>query len=114
MECMAWTAAILPGKKQDWDALVEECRGARHEEWIRSRQRAGIVREVVSLMETPEGDSIGIFQEAEDLAGAFRTIARSDDPFDVWFRQKIEDIHGITAEMLEAPPPARTYLDFHG
>ena len=72
----------------------------------------GIIREVVSHMATPQGDLACFFQEAEDFPKAFRIFATSEDPFDEWFRGKVAEIHGITPEMLQGPPPAAVCVDY--
>lgn len=112
MERVTWLAPILPGKLDEWKALVEEVKGPRREELARSYKQAGIVREVVSLMQTPQGDFACLFHEAEDLAKAFRTIATSGDAFDVWFREHLASVHGLTAEMLQGPPPAEVFFEY--
>ena len=50
--------------------------------------------------------------EAEDLAKAFQTLAASDDPHDVWFREHLVSVHGLTAEMLSGPIPATMFFDY--
>lgn len=112
MECITWFAPILPGKLEAWKAFDAEMTGPRREEHDRSRKRIGAVREVASLMQTPQGDFVCLFQEAKDLAKAFQGIAQSDDPYDVWFRNNLIEIHGLTPEMLQGPPPATVYLDY--
>ena len=110
MECIVWSVPIRPGKLEAWKAFAEDTKG---EEYDRSRKRMGVVREVVSLMQTPEGDFACIFQEAKDLAKAFQVIARSDDPYDVWFRDQLMELHGLTPDMLQGPPPAIVTVDNH-
>lgn len=112
MECRTWFAPILPGKLEQWKALVEEMSGPRREEHDRARKRVGITREVASLMQTPDGDFVCLFHEGEDLAKAFQTLAASDDPYDVWFLENLEAVHGLTADMLRGPSPATLYLDY--
>lgn len=112
MESLTWSAPILAGKLEAFKALVADTLGQRREEYQQSRQRMGIIREVVSHMATPQGDLACIFQEAEDLAKAFRIAATSDDPFDEWFRGKLVEIHGITPQMLQGPPPATVFVDY--
>ena len=58
MECITWFAPILPGKMEAWKALVGEMKGARAADHKRSRERMGMTREVVSLMQTPQGDFV--------------------------------------------------------
>ncbi|MDR6507248.1 DUF6176 family protein [Arthrobacter oryzae] len=111
MECIVWSAPILPGKLEAWKAFCEGTKTG--DEYDRQRKRMGIVREVVSLMQTPGGDFACIFQEAKDLAKAFQVLAQSDDPYDVWFRDQIMELHGLTPEMLQGPPPATVAVDYH-
>ncbi|BCW70024.1 DUF6176 family protein [Arthrobacter sp. NicSoilB8] len=112
MECITWFAPILPGKLEEWKALDAEMAGARADDHKRSRERMGITREVASLMQTPQGDFVCLFHEAEDLAKAFGTLATSDDPYDVWFREQLVKLHGLTSEMLQGPPPAQLTFDY--
>ncbi|MDQ0822274.1 hypothetical protein QFZ79_000021 [Arthrobacter sp. V4I6] len=112
MECITWFAPILPGKMDEWRALVEEIKGPRWEEQVGSWQRMGVTREVASLMQTPEGDFVCLFHEAEDLAKAYQSLATSEDPFDVWFRGQLASVHGVTAEMLQGPLPAKVFFDY--
>ena len=114
MECITWFAPIVPGKLEAWKAFDAEVKGPRKAEHDRSRKRMGVTREVASLMQTPQGDFVCLFHEAEDLVQAFRMIATSDDPFDVWFRDGISELHGLTPEMLQGPPPATVSLDYRG
>jgi hypothetical protein len=109
MESIVWSAPILPGKLEAWKAFCED---TKREEYAASRKRMGVVREVVSLMQTPEGDFACIFQEARDLAKAFQEIAESDHPYDVWFRDQIMALHGLTPEMLQGPPPVIVAVDY--
>jgi hypothetical protein len=109
MECIVWSAPILPGKLEAWRAFAE---GTKGEEYDGSRKRMGVVREVVALMQTPEGDFACIFQEAKDLAKAYQVIAQSENPYDVWFRDQIMELHGLTPEMLLGPPPAIVTVDY--
>jgi Family of unknown function (DUF6176) len=112
MESITWFTPILPGKMDEWKAMVEEVQGPRREEMEQSYRRAGVAREVASLMHTPQGDFVCLFHESEDLAKAFRTLATSEEPFDVWFRAHLESVHGLTAEMMQGPPPAEVFFDY--
>ncbi len=112
MQCITWFAPILPGKLEAWKAFDEEMKGPRLSEHTLSRQRMGVQREVASLMQTPQGDFVCLFHEAEDLANAFNLLANSDDPYDEWFRGNLIDLHGLTPEMLQGSPPATVYSDY--
>ena len=111
MESMSWFVPILPGKLEAWKAFTAESK-RRSEEHARSRKRAGITREVASLVQTPQGDFTSVFLEGEDIAKSFKTMAASDDPYDVWFVQGTSDIHGMTRETWEGPLPSVVYFDY--
>lgn len=114
MECLSWAAPILPGKTDAWRAFDAEMQGPRAAEHAKSREAMGIHREVASLMQTPMGDFVCLFHEADDMAKAFEVLGSSDDPYLVWFREQLVEIHGLTPEMLQGPPPAEVHLDWHG
>ncbi|NKX56356.1 DUF6176 family protein [Arthrobacter mobilis] len=111
MESITWFAPILPGKVEAWKEFVEELKGPRKEEYEASFQRNGMNREVASLMQTPQGDFTCFFQEAESIAKVAENFATSQEPYDVWFREKVNELHGITPEMLQGSLPATVYLD---
>ncbi|HEX9228516.1 MAG TPA: hypothetical protein VF885_18085 [Arthrobacter sp.] len=112
MQSITWFTPILPGKLEEWQAMVAEVNGPRREEIDRLYQSAGVAREVASLMHTPQGDFVCLFHESEDLAKAFQTLAASDDPYDAWFKEHLVSVHGLTAEMLAGPIPAKLFFDY--
>ena len=112
MQSITWFTPILPGKLEEWKAMVAEVNGPRREEMNRLYQQAGVAREVTSLMHTPQGDFVCLFHESEDLAKVFRTIATSTEPLAVWFREHLASVHGLTAEMLQGPPPAEVFFEY--
>jgi hypothetical protein len=48
--------------------------------------------------------------EADDVEAAMGTLATSQEPFDVWFRDQIKDAHGM--DVAEGFPPPEQVLDF--
>ena len=111
MESIAFAAPLLPGKTEaDLEAMASVSSGARRAEHATSRRRAGITRESAWLQRTPEGDVVVVLIEAEDIQAAMGTLATSQEPFDVWFREHIKDAHGM--DMAEGFPPPERMLDF--
>jgi hypothetical protein len=45
-----------------------------------------------------------VYLEADDVGAAMMGIATSQEPFDVWFRERTQEIHGI--DLAEPAPPA--------
>ena len=50
--------------------------------------------------------------QSDDLAECFQLLAESTEPFDIWFKEQITKIHGLTPEPLAGPPPATLALDY--
>lgn len=48
--------------------------------------------------------------EADDVEAAMGTLATSAEPFDVWFRQHIQDTHGM--DMAAGFPLPEQLIDF--
>lgn len=103
MPPFAFVAPILPGKAEEHRRTSEELMGTRRAEYQASRKRLGIRRESAWHQETPAGTVVVVYIDADDPGAAMAGMASSDEPFDVWFREHISDIHGID---LAQPMPA--------
>jgi hypothetical protein len=112
MPTIAFAAPLLPGKAEaDREALASCATGDRRADHHASRERAGITREAVWIQSTPEGDVAVVVIESPDVEAAMGALATSDDPFDVWFREHIREVHGI--DITEDSPPPEQVLDYH-
>jgi len=111
MESASWFVPILPGREDDWKAFTKQSE-ERRAEHSRSRRRAGITREVAALVETPQGSFTSVFLEADDLSRAFKIMLESDDPYDRWFFEKTQELHGLTRDVLQNPLPTTVYFDY--
>ena len=112
MPVMTFAVPLLPGKTEAWKQALGEITGSRHREYGESRRRMGISREVVSLQETPQGDYVVVFLEADDPGSVVGRYLESDAPFDKWFADTIlKGTHGLDAS--QPPPPTnQVYLDW--
>ena len=64
----------------------------------RTKHRAsglGITRERLALVETAFGATAVTTLEAPDVAQALGQIIASDLPFDVWYRERLQELHGV-------------------
>jgi hypothetical protein len=97
---------VLPGKLEEARAFAKEVMGARRKEFDESQARFGATRETWSLQSTPEGDFVLVWFEAPDIEKGFATLGESTEPFDVWFRERVQEINGVdlAAPPEEAPP----------
>jgi hypothetical protein len=106
MATISFAAPILPGKLEAWRRFNQETLGSRFKEYQASRQRLGITKELSWLQQTPAGDLAIVYIELKDPERLFGEIARSTDPFNVWFRQQVLEIHGLDlAQPSDEPPP---------
>jgi hypothetical protein len=111
MPTIAFTAPLLPGMAElDREVMQSFQTGERKTDYEEARRRAGITRESVWIQTTPAGDLAIIYLEADDLDAAFTTLGKSNEPFDQWFRDHVQRVHGFSlADDFHTPEPV---LDF--
>jgi hypothetical protein len=85
---------ILPGKQEQARQFAQEAR-ARESELARSFARMDVRREEWFLQQTPQGDMILVSFEANDPQKALDGWARSQDSFDLWFKEQACQISGL-------------------
>jgi hypothetical protein len=83
--------------------------GSRQEEYQEARRAAGIKREAVWHQTTPQGTLAVVYLEAEDVGAAMQAIGTSEAPFDRWFRDTMQEVHGV--DLAEPAPPPELMLD---
>jgi hypothetical protein len=111
MPAIGFVAPLLPGKTDaDREAMAACWKGERNAAYEDSRRRAGITRETTWLQTTPMGDVAVVVLEADDIGTAMGALATSTEPFDVWFRDHVQQVHGIS--LAEGFPPPELILDY--
>jgi hypothetical protein len=95
MSGIVLTFPILAGKVEAWRRFCQELSGSRRKPYEASRQRLGITRERLALVETAFGSTAVTTLEAPDVAQALGHIIDSDRSFDIWYRERIQELHGI-------------------
>jgi hypothetical protein len=111
------TFQIKFGKLEAWRRFCQEMSGSRQPAYEASRLRLGITREQLALVETPFGSAAVTTLEAPDVARALGEIIASVLPFDVWYREQMQELHGINLAGYElfakrTPPPAKQKVHF--
>ena len=96
MSGMILTFPILAGKVEAWRRFCQEISGARLQMYLASRRRFGITGERMALMETPYGATAVTTLEAPNVDRALGQVIASDHSFDVWYRERLQELHGIT------------------
>lgn len=103
-------APILPGgleqmKKWNKEMIVNS---KDHDEVFLA---AGILREQVWLQHTPQGDLAVVSFEVRDPMKAFQSLATSQKPWAVKFREFLNKAHGI--DLSHPTPPNELMVDWH-
>lgn len=88
------TVPLLNGKPMAWHRLTQELQGPRRREYEASRRRLGITHEVFRIDPRPDRDHVIVHFETADPERTRKRWAESEDPFDLWLREQILDIHG--------------------
>jgi len=97
---------ILPGKTETGREFAKTCMGAKHTEFAEALKRHGVTKESWFLQKTPQGDMIIVHFEADDVEKTFEVLAKSEAPFDVWFRQQVKSVTGVDlGQPGDEPPP---------
>lgn len=112
MAVTVFAAPILPGRTEDWKTAVAEMTGPRAAEHAESRAMHGVTREIACLQQTPMGDFVCVFVEAEDPDTLLQREMDSNHPFDLWFCETVlAGCHGITRDG-DVPSPNLVYVDW--
>jgi hypothetical protein len=89
------TFPILASKVEAWRRFCQELSGSWRQHYETSRQRMGITFERLALVETAFGATAVTTLEAPDVDRALGQIIASEIPFDVWYRERLQKLHGI-------------------
>ena len=96
MATYLFSVPLINGKTKAWKNYIKEIKDNRYEDYKRSRQNAGIRTEQATLQHTPGGDMIVVRIEADDINKVFGRFFQSNEPFDVWFKEKVlMETHGM-------------------
>jgi hypothetical protein len=95
------TFPILAGKVEAWRRFCQELAGSRRKPYEDSRQKLGITRERLALVETAFGSTAVTTLEAPDIAQALGQIISSTSLFDTWYRERLKELHGIDLSRYE-------------
>ena len=89
------TFPLLSGKVEAWRRFCQELAGSRRDVYLVSRRRLGVTREQMMLREMPLGSTATTALEAPDLARVLGELILSTLPFETWYRERLQDLHGI-------------------
>ena len=111
------TFPIVAGKVEAWRRFCQEMSGSWRLMYEASRRRLGITREQLALIETAFGSAAVTTLEANNMGLALSQIIGSILPFDRWYREQMQELHGVYLDSYEdflqpAPPLVKQELLF--
>jgi hypothetical protein len=116
MSGIVLTFPILAGKVEAWRRFCQELSGSQRVPYEASRQRLGITHECLALVETSFGSTAVTTMEAPDVAQALGQIIASNLSFDIWYRERLQELHGINLagyEQFLQPVPLPQNQEIH-
>jgi len=97
---------IADGKLEKWQHWAHELQNGRAKEFKEFNSKYGLTRHLAWLAETPTGPVVAALHEGPGADNFMAELAKSDDDFDVWFRQNISECHNIDfSKPLPGSPP---------
>ena len=105
MDQALFALPILPGKTEAARAFLRELDGPRKPQWDDCARLMRVAKETWAIQQTPQGDFIVVYMAGENLAETFAQFAASQDEFDVWFKQRVQELTGAD---MSTPPPGPT------
>lgn len=104
-------APILEGKLDVWKRWIEELKGSRSQELTDFNWRYNLTRHAAWLAETPMGTFVVALHEGPGGDDFMAKVGPSQQSFDVQFKEKLLEIHGIDVTQPPPGPMPELYLD---
>jgi len=106
MNAIVLAAPIVPEKLGEWKEFSRDLHeGPRHSDFAAFIKGAGLSRVRCWLQGGPGGDVALLLYEGESPAGFLQQIATSQEPFAVWFRERVLECNGMDMTEPMGPPP---------
>ena len=104
-------APILEGKLDVWKKWIADLKGPSSQELTDFNRRYGLTRHAAWLAETPMGTFVVALHEGPGGDDFMAKVGPSQLRFDVQFKEKLLEIHGIDVTQPPPGPMPELYLD---
>lgn len=105
MDQVCLVLPITEGKREAARRFMRELERDRKQDYAASERRIGIDKEAWYMASSPSGDQFVAYMETPDFAQALELFSRSRDPFDMWFKERLDESTGLD---LNHPPTDMT------
>jgi hypothetical protein len=104
---------LLEDKIDAWKTwITDECLGSRKEEFDEFNERMGLTLHRAWLSESPHGPLAIVVFEGPGAGTFLQKLATSQEPFDKWFRERVEELHGCDFSELGEMKRSELVLDW--
>ncbi len=104
-------APIVEGKLDAWKQWIAELNGPRKQGLADFNRRYGLTRHAAWLAETPAGPMVVALHQGPGGDELMPKLGSSQIEFDVWFRDKIKEVHGLDVTQPPPDPMPELHLD---
>ena len=111
MDQALFALPILPGKTEAARAFLQELGGPRKQQLAASDQRLGLTKETWAIQQAPQGDLFVAYLAGENVAQAFEQFVASQDEFDRWFKQQLQETTGADMSTPSPGPMSEILAD---
>ena len=101
MSGIVLTFPILPGKEESWRWFCQEISGSQLQMYLSSRRSMGITHERLVLVKNAFGSSCRDHPGSSRYSPGIWKTDRLALPFDVWYRERLQELHGINLDGYE-------------
>ena len=102
---------IAEGKVDVWKEWIGELMANRKAEFEDFNKRHGLSRHSAWLAETPTGPVVAALHEGQGAERFMESLQKSSHEFDLWFKSKLEEIHGFDFSAPPTMPATQIHLD---
>jgi hypothetical protein len=110
---LAMAIPLLTDKVEPWREWIHECMGPRKEEFEEFNERMGLTTHRAWLERSPHGPLAVVVVDGPGAPDFLRKLAKSEKPFDTWFRKHISEYHKIDFSKPNAVQPPELLLDWY-
>ena len=106
MAGLAIAAPVVPEKLAEWrEFSLSISEGSRRDEYAAFVKKSGLSRLRCWLHQGPKGPMAIILYEGEKPGGFIELMSTSTEPFAVWFRESVKNLHGMDLSQPLGPLP---------
>jgi hypothetical protein len=93
---------LLQDKTEEARAFQRELDTERKAEYDQSERKIGITKEYWFIASVPSGDQLVAYMESADFNRAIGMFSQSQEPFDLWFKQRLAEVTEV--DLGDLPP----------